>query len=530
VRALSELPAHQTRMDPALKEAPTSPVAFPAGAHEAGIDLGHPLELVRRLCDALSAERISYCHWKSNEALDRSARADSDLDLLVSRRHAQRFGEIIRGLGFKDGRQPAKKQLPGVFHSYGLDEATGKVVHIHAHYQLVLGDDMTKNYRLPIEEAYLASAEQDRLFRVPAAEFEYVVFVLRMVLKHSTLDAILTRQGALSPGETRELAYLTDRIDGELPRGLVREHLPFIDQDLWERCERCLKPRTSRVFRVWSARRLERSLAAHARRSPNLDQFVRAWRRGQVTLRRRVLHRRPSRSRLDNGGALIAIVGGDGAGKSTVVDEVHRWLSKDLDTVNVHLGKPPRSLTSVVVHAVWNGSIRGVADGSPLSGRTPTSLSDGDPMSPRRFAKLARKVMTSRDRYLAYLRARRCTADGGIVVCDRFPLPQVKLMDGPATAGIPRSRDRSRAVGFLARIEERYYERILYPDILIVLRVHPEIAVQRRHGTESEEFVRRRSEEIWHLEWGDLPVIVIDAGRPKPEVLAEIKSAIWARL
>ena len=48
---------------------------------DGGSDPG--LELVRRLCQTLSTEGVDYCHWKSNEALDRSARAESDLDLLV---------------------------------------------------------------------------------------------------------------------------------------------------------------------------------------------------------------------------------------------------------------------------------------------------------------------------------------------------------------------------------------------------------------------------------------------------------------
>ena len=59
------------------------------------------LALTYRLCQALEAERITYCHWKSNNALDRSASGDNDLDLLVSRADVPRFTGILYRLGFK---------------------------------------------------------------------------------------------------------------------------------------------------------------------------------------------------------------------------------------------------------------------------------------------------------------------------------------------------------------------------------------------------------------------------------------------
>ena len=510
---------------------PTSPLAMaPSPFGTTGGEGDLTLGLVRRLCDALVREGIPYCHWKSNDVIDRSAAGDSDLDLLVDERHQRRFAETIHALGFKDGRMPTKEPLPGVFHTFGLDAATGKLVHLHVHHRLVVGDDMTKNYWLPIEQAYLSSTEQGPVFRLPTPTFEFVVFVLRMVLKHSTWDAILWGRGSLSPSEVRELGSLLPRTDDEQARSVVREHLPFIGLDLWERCRHCLRPTTRNVaFRIVTAHRLERSLAQGARRSPRLDPFVRIGRRAAHGFRRRVVKLDPVRARLGSGGALIALVGGDGAGKSTAVEEVRRWLSKDLDVVTVHLGKPPRSLTSAVVNTVWRRGVRRVADASVNSEATAEGLAE-DQLGGRGLVKLIRRVLISRDRSIAYLRARRAADRGTIVISDRFPLPQVTLMDGPATTGIARRRPRNVPLRLLASLENRSYGRIHEPDILIVLRVDPEVAVQRRSGTESEGSVRQRAAEIWDLDWSGLNAVVIDAGAPKDRVLAEIRSAIWARL
>ncbi|MDQ3147507.1 MAG: hypothetical protein M3R01_11365, partial [Actinomycetota bacterium] len=63
-----------------------------------------PLRLVVELCQALEEEKILYCHWKSNEAIDRSANGENDLDLLIERADAPSFATVIARLGFKEAR------------------------------------------------------------------------------------------------------------------------------------------------------------------------------------------------------------------------------------------------------------------------------------------------------------------------------------------------------------------------------------------------------------------------------------------
>src|SRR5215216_6509818 len=67
------------------------------------------LNLIRKLCETLIEVQITYCHWKSNNALDRSASGDNDLDLLISRADASKFTEILYRLGFRQAQAPADK-------------------------------------------------------------------------------------------------------------------------------------------------------------------------------------------------------------------------------------------------------------------------------------------------------------------------------------------------------------------------------------------------------------------------------------
>ena len=54
------------------------------------------LELIAVLCRSLDAEGIRYCHWKSNEAIGRSATGENDLDLLVTKQVTAQ-GRAIEG-------------------------------------------------------------------------------------------------------------------------------------------------------------------------------------------------------------------------------------------------------------------------------------------------------------------------------------------------------------------------------------------------------------------------------------------------
>src|SRR4030067_173564 len=91
------------------------------------------LPLIQALCDGLIQEGIDYCHWKSNQAIDRSASGENDLDLLVKRADLSRFSELLFQMGFKQARASALKQMPGVEDYYGYDSQADRLVHVPAH-------------------------------------------------------------------------------------------------------------------------------------------------------------------------------------------------------------------------------------------------------------------------------------------------------------------------------------------------------------------------------------------------------------
>lgn len=483
-----------------------------------------PIPLVIALTSSLNGEGISYCHWKSNVALDMAERGETDLDLLVSRSQSSQFERVMASLGFVTAARPHVKDAPGVRHYFGYDASADRVVHVHAHFQLVLGHDRTKNYRLPIEDAYLGSAEQQGVFPVPSPEFEYAVLVVRMVLKYAILDEIVwnaLRGNRAGPkaSEQRELDSLGSQIDRDVLKSVVEEHLPFIGSKLFADAEQVATQTAPIGTRLLVARQIHSALSPHARDGAAVDAWLRAWRRVAMTLRRRT--GRSTGFRPAAGGALVAILGGDGAGKSTAIADISNWLSRDFDVSRVHLGRPPWSWTTYAVRAVLK-----VAAAAGLVKDIPPTGSDADediPQSENR--RLFWYTCKARDRYREYRRARRAANRGTIVLSDRFPHPALSSTDVPQVA---RLLDEAPGLvhRWLIHLEDRYHSMVALPDLVFVLLLDPEEAV-RRKTDEPADYVLKRSTEIWETDWAGEDVHVIDAARPPEMVAGEMKQIIW---
>ena len=102
-------------------------------------------------------------------------------------------------------------------------------------------------------------------------------------------------------------------------------------------------------------------------------------------------------------------------------------------------------------------------------------------------------------------------------------------MDAPRARRVSDPRRFQGLVSRLERIEQRYYAAIADPDVLIVLRVDPEVAVARK-PEEEPDFIRARWKEVWAVDWDAAGAHVIDAGAPREEVLAAIKALIWREI
>ena len=470
------------------------------------------LAVVRELLRKLDEYDVTYCHWKSTAFLHRSLRGENDLDLLVHRDDANHFAQVLHGLGFKHARV-RKDEVPGIADFYGYDPDADVVVHVHAHYRLVIGDDLTKNYRLPLEGVLLETRTRGGGLPVPAPETELFLLLIRLVVKHCTWDAVLLRRSRIPPAAREELSFLRARADDAKLRAIARDELPRVNDVLLAECVHALEPDADLRRRVRAGSLLTRALRPYARRPRTVDVGLKVGRFVASGTRRRLgVH--PSRRRLVGGGPLIAVVGSDGAGKSTLVNGLEIWLERYLAVRSVHLGRPPRSWSTWAIRAALKA--------------TSSVSSVWDAASAKRALRMLLATSIARDRQLAYTSALRGVLAGEVVVCDRFPLRELTLMDGPRVEGWAGDR-RGRLFRRLVELERRYYDCFTAPDLLIALDVKLETAASRR-SDEDGDLLRARWEDVARIDWEGLGAHVFDAQEDAEIVLAHAKRLVWARL
>lgn len=479
------------------------------------------LNLVRRLTERFERDRVRYCHWKSNEHLGAGVRGETDLDLLVDPR--ERCEPALADLDFKGFDATRWARHPGIRDYIGMDWDTGRLVHLHWHEELSVGPSGSKTYRLPWEDRVLASRVRDPETGCYVADpaMELILLLVRAALKG---------RRRLNADEAREYRWLVGRIDvagfSTLATDLLGERSGAAARDLivgrpdgraWQDLVRHARPRPAsyrraRLFTSW----------AGTWRNRVLDQ----WHRLLQHVFRRAVPRRRTNPR---GGRIVAVLGADGAGKSTVVADTTRWLLWKVDATSLYMGtgQGVTRLLRTVLTALDRRRGVGVRTRRPTAGGV--SVRQPSWRSPRDVGRAVWAVVVAWDkgRRLEWARTGR---DRGItVVCDRYPQRQVfNFNDGPLLAHWrhgPRGVFRA-----LARWEFDRYERAddIAPDLVLRLDVTPEVAASRRDSRMDVEEIRSKVDGVRNLHFPRRTRVVdIDADASQEAVQLAVRRAVW---
>jgi thymidylate kinase len=490
------------------------------------------LGTLARLLERLDTAGIGYCHWKSNWVLEQSLAGETDVDLLVERDAARSFRGVLGELGFRPAVEPGAAPFPSVEHYHALDEESGELVHVHAYFRVITGDSLGKNYRLPVEGMLLDGDRRIGGVRVPSRAAELVIFVLRMSLKHASLVelALVTRKRDEVAAEAEWL--IAEDVRAET-LDLVRTWLPAVDVGRFEAAMEGLLAPAPLWRRVVRGRRLRAELRPFARHG----RLRAGWTGVRSFAARSARRVRGSRTKLapSAGGAVVAFVGAEASGKSTMLEAVEGWLGAHFTVRRIHAGKPPSTALTFAPNRLLP-VFRTLLPGQRSTTVSARLVSAGDraEATPGPFPLLfgLRSVLLAHDRRALLLRAFASSANGEIVLCDRYPSVDEGALDGPQLRlADPEGAGRLRRR--LAGIEARLYRDVPPADLVIRLTAPLDVTLARnrsRSKSEPEEYVLSRHARSTRLEFERVRVESVNTDRPLEETLRDVRRLVWESL
>ncbi|WP_213992171.1 thymidylate kinase [Sodalis sp. dw_96] len=213
---------------------------------------------------------------------------------------------------------------------------------------------------------------------------------------------------------------------------------------------------------------------------------------------------------------IIAVIGSDGSGKSTVCEHLITYVKKYGPAARVHLGKQAGNVARAVVKLPVMGNSLGKAievNKANIAKSLPGPLPALVIMS-----FVLRRLLRFR-RMLAFRRR------GLMILTDRFP--QVQIPGGYDGTVLPANAPGSRFVTWLAGRERAAFRWMAdhKPDLVIKLNVDVDVACARKPDHRQESLAKKIAVTPL-LTFEGTQIVDIDANKSLEEVLCDAEEAV----
>jgi thymidylate kinase len=485
------------------------------------------LPLLMTVLSDFRRQTISYCYWKSSRRIQSVLAGEGDLDLLIARHDQHRAEAILLSRGLKRFPSAALRDNPAILSYLGYDEPSGRLVHLHLHFRLIVGERLHKNYRIPWETEILTQAIPHPTFPVmildPATEA--VLLGVRASLELLRLDPVTLRGWRTTLGrfavDRKQLAETLD------PAQLTGRACELLGDDLGAMLTDAIYGETALEKNDRLRRAIRRYFAPYRTYNAlegRLRSALRAIHWAAGGLNKFYLHLpRPWARRAPGGGSVVALIGIDGSGKTTVGASIRAWLGSEIDVMPVYFGtgggRPslllrPFKMMVPLLTRLLKTKPRGSSHGK-VTNETPGLLYS--------VLLMVWAAVVAREKRSKLLSARRGASRGMIVVADRYPQNEIRgFNDGPLLTRL------ASAPSWLRKWEARTYAlaQRLPPDLVIKLIVTPE-TIARREPDMDAAVIEKRIEAIPRLAFSAPHVVSIDAEQPLTDVIRAVKQEIW---
>lgn len=474
------------------------------------------LRLAEDIFRSLNKNRISYCHWKSNIRLEKGLSGKTDLDLLVARKHESELIDIINSLGFKRVISENWRRYPDIEDYIGLDNDTGRFLHLHVHYKLITGRSLLKEYHLPFEDILLKGTQEYLGVKIPPPEAEAAIFIIRMAIKGIIFSprVLLKRLMGKNPyqEDMRELKWLAERSDVRKISDVIK--IAGLEPEILKNIiEVTLNPAkissTTISYIKKGMKRFRRFGIFHG-----MMLFSWKW-----VIKNIYLSLACGGKTFPDSGFKMAIVGTDGSGKTTLCSLIKDRLSWKLKVTPIYLGSSRYSLLTFLV-IFFSIPLRFLERIKPSIYRF---------NAPVLLYRYLLELSYAHDRFRRFRKGELAAQNGSLVIYERFPIQNT--IDWP----IWMEKNRGMPPNFAGVLKKRIlktYSAITIPDCLVYIQIPGHLAINRKPGHPSDLILEKQERLSKYFSDKDSmkKVFPVDGTKPREALAKEVLSIIWQNI
>jgi len=472
-------------------------------------------ETVDILLSRWEKNNVIYCHWKSINHLKEALSGETDLDIIVSTENAVKAEIVALSSGFVKMETEYLRKYPGVHDYVAYDSNRNLFIHLHLHYQFVLGDRWVKAFRLPLESQVLKRRVFSDEFStwVVSPGDELLLFCTRMSIKYKNS---FTKKNII-----REAKYLVQRCDDEKSISDLKSDYPAAVSVL---ALELLNKNCAKISRSF-VKKVRKSMAIYRRMS--LVKFrmlsnIRFFYRLIIEFNRRKRNIFSfGRRTLPFGGLVVAFVGMDGSGKTSAIARNTQFFAKQMDVSSVFIGSGRSG-------APWYRCLIFYIMGSKAKLKSHKQVGTEKKYPPYYLLWVA---LFLSDRIKRIRELFKMKSSGQLVFVDRWPQDKISgSLDGPR---LQRLNQKSILFNRIKKMEMESIKlsKMFYPDLVLRFIISPENSIMRKPGELTLEQANQAFKDLIEIKWpAESMVLDIDADRPIEEVDIQVRKAIWSKI
>lgn len=486
------------------------------------------VDLLNELLSEMN-KSIEYVHFKSNQHLYEGLIGKTDLDFLVKLSQKVMFRSLLIDKKFVLLKSCREQTYSNVEHWIGFDEKTGALIHIHVYYELVTGKEYIKEYKLGWEEIAFQTSiwreQGNNQVRIVCPEFEIILLLTRIACKASIIQKIfyyLSFSKFVNRDFKIEYDYLRKKIE-------KKAFCTIFTYCFYKESDKCAEVLYMNIINKKDCLAYKMIYKLYKNHIKNyyykeiyysiVSYFYKGVRYIKKILRIILNCKEINLGKtFYNCGKVIAIIGCDGSGKSTITKEIVKWLSWKIEVKHIYLGSGNGYFS--IYKMIKNEILKRVKENTEIKNtlleikQKNILMKKLEELQNYRFSSRLKRLIRKNQKYIK---------NGAIVITDRYPQNQfIGIFDGPKI---------EKESSYLAKLEKKNFMTIenYFPDIVIKLKLPLEMILLRRPD-DNIDILKKKTKIVEQLNYNNSLQLEVDASMPFEEEILFIKRIIWDEL